>query len=510
MSIINRAFAHLMRGHLSRVDQMSLHPLDIQHRMFQLLMANLAKTKYGQQYHIAPTTDYPEFARCVPIATYDDLLPYIERMRQKEANVLWPGAHRWYAKSSGTTSTKSKFIPVTRQCLKVCHYRGGYDLLALYFRNYPRARVFSGRGLTLGGSYKPSGPEGWVREGDLSAILLRNVPTWVDFVRTPSRAVALLADWDQKLEGIAKEALHQNVTSITGVPSWNLLMLQHMLQVSGKSNLLELWPNLEVFFHGGMNFAPYRAQFDQLIPSAQMRYMESYNASEGYFGLQNEPNRHDMLLMLDYGVFYEFIPMDSFHSANPTVLPLEGVEKGVNYALVISSTNGLWRYIIGDTITFTELKPYKFLITGRTKHFINAFGEEVIIDNADRALAQACQRTGAIVQEYTAAPRYMDLKQKGCHEWFIEFANAPEDLSEFTRCLDQALTEINSDYEAKRHNDITLRMPLVHAVPQGTFVGWMASRGKVGGQNKVPRLSNDRQYVDSLSAYLQKDHPPTA
>ena len=505
MSIFNRTFARLMGGHLRRVDQMHLQPIDIQHRMFQLLMANLANTKYGQQYHITPQTSYQEFAQRVPLATYNDLLPYIERMRQKEADVLWPGTHRWYAKSSGTTDTKSKYIPVTSKCLKICHYRGGYDLLALYFHNYPDVRIFNGRGLTLGGSYQPSGPEGWVCEGDLSAILLRNVPTWVDFVRTPSRKVALLSDWDQKLEGIAKEALHQNVTSITGVPSWNLLMLQHMLQVSGKSNLLELWPNLEVFFHGGMNFAPYRAQFEQLIPSSKMRYMESYNASEGYFGVQNEPDRHDMLLMLDYGVFYEFIPMDSFHSDHPTVVPLEGVEIGTNYALVLSSTNGLWRYIIGDTISFTERKPYKFLITGRTKHFINAFGEEVIIDNADQALAKACQHTGAIVQEYTAAPFYMDLKQKGCHEWFIEFAKAPDDLQKFTSCLDHALTEINSDYEAKRHNDITLRLPIVHAMPKGTFLSWMAGRGKVGGQNKVPRLSNDRQYADSLSAYLQDE-----
>lgn len=483
------------------------HPIGIQHRMLVHLMDNLSRTEYGRKYSIEPRTRYRAFSERVPLVEYADLEPYIARMRQGEEGVLWPGITEWYARSSGTSGSKSKYIPVTQENLSTCHYRGGYDALALYFDQHPKSNLFWGKGLTLGGSFRANTEEdGIANTGDLSAILLQNIPKWADFVRTPTREVALLSDWEQKMEGIAEQALTQNVTSITGVPSWNMVMLKHLLEVSGKSNLLEIWPNLEVFFHGGMNFAPYRPQFEELIPSPSMAYFENYNASEGFFALQNEPDKQDMLLMLDYGVFYEFIPMAEFFSENRHAIPISDVELGVNYALVLSSTNGLWRYIIGDTVEFTQLFPFKIRITGRTQHFINAFGEEIIIDNVEHALEEACKRTGAVVQEYTVAPYFMSADEQASHEWFVEFSTPPNDLAQFTKIVDETIMSLNSDYEAKRARNVTLIAPRMHSLPEGTFYGWMRHRGKMGGQNKVPRLSNDRTYAESLLEYMAQEN----
>lgn len=479
-----------------------VHPVAVQHEMYTMLVEHLARTQYGKALGVTADMPYEAYARLVPIATYEALESRIAQMRKGESDVLWPGVTKWFARSSGTTGSQSKYIPVTDLNLQKCHFRGGRDVLAVYFDRYPESKLFYGKGLTLGGSQRCDADMNSSHSGDLSAILLTRAPLWVDPVRTPSKKVALLSDWEEKIAGIAKETLSQNVTSLTGVPSWNMVMLKRMLEISGKRNLLELWPNLEVFFHGGMNFGPYRPQFEQLIPSPDMHYMENYNASEGYFALQNDPNDSAMLLMLDYGVFYEFIPMSEFANAQRKAIPLEDVRVGENYALVISATNGLWRYLIGDTVTFTSTSPYKIRITGRTKHFINAFGEEVIIDNVETALAKACAAFGAIVAEYTVAPHFMNLQERAAHEWFIEFEKEPRDVYAFMEMVDRTLQSLNSDYEAKRKNDVTLGFPVVHVLPRGAFYGWMGSRGKFGGQNKVPRLSNDRGYADSLLEYL--------
>lgn len=497
-SIVRRLFCENLR----RLERFKKHPVEVQHEMYAMLMEHMARTQYGRKYGVDANTPYSSYVQKVPLVTYEDISASIEMARMGERDVLWPGVTKWFARSSGTTGSKSKYIPVTDLNLQKCHFRGGRDVLAVYFDLYPDSKIFFGKGLTLGGSQKSDIEMNGSHSGDLSAILLTKAPIWVDPVRTPSKKVALLSDWEEKLAGIAKETLHQNVTSLTGVPSWNMVMLKRMLEISGKNNLLELWPNLEVFFHGGMNFAPYRPQFEQLIPSPDMHYMENYNASEGYFALQDDPSNGAMLLMLDYGVFFEFIPMDDYFKTPRRAIPLADVKVGVNYALVISSTNGLWRYLIGDTVTFTSTSPYKIRITGRTKHFINAFGEEVIIDNAERALARACQATGAVVAEYTVAPRFMELNEQAAHEWFIEFATPPTDLQSFMELVDRVIQEQNSDYEAKRKNDVTLGFPKVQVLPKGTFYGWMAARGKIGGQNKVPRLCNDRTYADSLQKYL--------
>ena len=505
MSVGNKIVNLYLSSNLRRIERFMHQPEAVQHETFSLLMKNLAATRYGREHGVSENMTYSSFLERLPIVTYEALESYIEEMRLGAADVLWPGVTKWFARSSGTTGSKSKYIPVTEINLETCHFRGGRDVLAVYFDLYKDNTLFSGKGLTLGGSQKGDVEMNGSHSGDLSAILLTRSPKWVGAVRTPSKRVALLSDWDAKLAGIAHEALGQNVTSLTGVPSWNMVMLKRMLEISGKQNLLEIWPNLQVFFHGGMNFGPYRPQFEQLIPSPNMHYMENYNASEGYFALQNDPHDAALLLMLDYGVFYEFIPMDDFFNGEHKAIPLQEVKAGVNYAMVISATNGLWRYLIGDTVSFTSTSPYKIRITGRTKHFINACGEEVIIDNVESALAKACKVTGAIVAEYTVAPRYMNMREQAAHEWFIEFERMPEDLDAFMLLLDGAIQALNSDYEAKRKNNVTLAFPIVHVVPKGTFFGWMDSRGKVGGQNKVPRLSNGRMYADSLLEYLGRN-----
>ena len=430
--------------------------------------------------------------------TYDDIKPYIDRLREGERDIFWPGEVRWFAKSSGTTSNKSKFIPVTQAALEDCHIRGPKDVFALYIKNNPESKVLKGKMLTLGGSHSINNISNNSYFGDLSAILLENVPFWSDFIRTPSTEIALIEEFEEKIEKIIETALDKNVTSFAGVPSWYLVLMKRVLEKSGKSNILEVWPNLEVFAHGGINFDPYREQYNKLIPSSQMHYMETYNASEGFFAIQDNPNHDDMLLMLDYGIFYEFIPMKDWGKPNPQALVLEEVELYENYAIVISTNAGLWRYIIGDTVKFTSKYPFKIKITGRTKHFINAFGEEVIIDNADKAVQIACKHTGAVINEYTAGPIFMGDNQKGAHQWIIEFETGPDDIEHFTSVLDNALKTLNSDYEAKRHKNLTLELPHIIVAPKGTFFEWMKRRGKIGGQNKIPRLSNNREYLDDL------------
>lgn len=470
----------------------------LQHESLQHLLRTAANTEYGRNHLFGATHTYDDFVRNVPVNTYEELKSDIDRMRHGESDVLWPGQVKWYAKSSGTTNDKSKFIPVSPDGLKNIHYKGGTDVVAFYLRNNPKSRMFDGKGLILGGSHSPNYNIADSLVGDLSAILIENINPLVNLIRVPRKQTALLSDFEVKRDRIAHECLHKNITNLSGVPSWMLSVLVRVLEISGKEHLNEVWPNLEVFFHGGIAFTPYRSQYEHLIISDKMHYMETYNASEGFFGIQDDPTDKSMLLMLDYDVFYEFLPMDEFGSDSPNIVPIEGVETGRNYAMLISTSCGLWRYMIGDTVMFTSKKPYKFIITGRTKYFINAFGEELIQDNAEKGLAYACEKTGAEVREYTAAPVFMDQNAKCRHQWLIEFAKQPHDINEFANILDRRLQELNSDYEAKRFHDITLQhLEIVTARP-GLFDEWLASKGKLGGQHKVPRLSNNRQTIEEI------------
>lgn len=498
MPFINSILGWLNTKRLHQIDLFRKYPAEVQFDTFTALLNKAKDTEYGRNYGFDSIKSIQEFQKRVPIVDYEGIKPYIDRLRQGEQNLLWPTEIKWFAKSSGTTQNKSKFIPVSFDALEDCHFRGGRDIIAIYTDLHPNNNLLSGKGFTLGGSHQIDNFSMNSYFGDLSAILIENQPWWADFIRTPSQKVALIPDWEEKLDKITRETLKENVTSIAGVPSWNLVMIKHILNHTGKSNLLEVWPNLELFMHGGVSFIPYREQFKQVIPSPKMNYMETYNASEGFFALQDDPNSDDMLLMLDYGIFYEFIPAEDVSMEKPRTLTIDDVEVGKNYAMVISTNSGLWRYLIGDTITFTSKMPHKIKITGRTRHFINVFGEEVIVDNAEKALKIACEKTGAQIQEYTAAPIFMDRNKTGAHEWIIEFDVLPNNLSLFTQELDSALCSINSDYEAKRYKGVTLSAPTVRSVTQQTYFEWMRQRGKLGGQNKVPRLSNSREYVEQL------------
>lgn len=471
---------------------------EIQRRVMTHLVQQGQRTQYGKTWGMNNVRTYEDFANRMPVTTYEELKGPIDRMRHGEADVLWPGVVKWFAKSSGTTNDKSKFIPVSADGLKNIHYKGGKDAVALYLRNNPKSKLFDGRSLILGGSHSPNYNVANSIVGDLSAILIENINPLANLVRVPKKSIALMPDFEAKREAIARQTLHANITNISGVPSWMLSVLVRVLELSGKNTLAEVWPGLEVFFHGGIAFGPYREQYHHLVGSSQMQYMETYNASEGFFGLQDAPGDESMLLMLDYDVFYEFIPMDEFGRDNATIVPLWGVVPGQNYAMVISTSCGLWRYIIGDTVMFTSTQPYKFKITGRTKYFINAFGEELIMDNAEQGLAYACKTTGAEVLEYTAAPVFMDAEAKCRHQWLIEFSRQPSSLDVFAKALDQRLQQLNSDYEAKRHKDITLQQLEVVVARPNLFNDWLKSKGKLGGQHKVPRLGNSRKNIDEL------------
>ena len=470
----------------------------LQRRVFDYLLEHGRDTEYGRNHLFSTFKSYEDFSKHVPVNTYEELKDDIDRMRHGERDVLWPGQVKWFAKSSGTTNDKSKFIPVTHEGLQSIQYKGGKDVVTLYLANNPASRIFDGRSLVLGGSHSPNYNVADSLVGDLSAILIENMNPVVNMARVPKKSTALLSDFEIKRDRIAQETLNKNVTTLSGVPSWMLSVLVRVLEISGKSTLDEVWPNLEVFWHGGIAFGPYRPQYEQIIRKPDMHYMETYNASEGFFGIQNDPDDPALLMMLDYGVFYEFIPMDEIDKEHPSVVPLSGVEIGRNYAMVITTACGLWRYEIGDTIRFTSKDPYKFVITGRTKYFINAFGEELILDNAEKGLAAACKKTGAEVMEYTAAPVYMDGHAKCRHQWLIEFGKAPDDQAGFARILDDELQKINSDYEAKRYHDVTLQpLEIIPARP-GLFNDWLKAKGKLGGQHKIPRLSNSRKNIEEL------------
>ena len=499
MEILNSILTWVMKKRIHQIELFIKYPHDVQREIFHNLLNEARDTEFGKKYDFRNIRDYETFKNTVPLHTYEEMYPYIKRLMQGEQNILWPSDIRWFAKSSGTTGSRSKFIPVSTESLENCHFKGGKDLISLYVNNYPDTKMFSGKGLAIGGSHQINeyDPRAASYYGDVSAVIMKNLPLWAQFIRTPSLEIALMDKWEEKIEKMAAVTVDENVTSLSGVPTWTVLLLQRILELKGKNDIKEVWPNLEAFFHGAVAFTPYEPLFRKLI-KGKMNYVEIYNASEGFFGIQDQTDSKEMLLMLDYGIFYEFIPLDQINEENPQVLTLDQVEVGKVYSMVISTNAGLWRYQIGDTVKFTSTDPFRVKVAGRTKHFINAFGEEVIIENAEAAIVHACNQTNAIIDNYTAAPVYLQEGKRGGHEWIIEFVKKPANLEQFTDELDKKLREVNSDYDAKRQSDLALIQPVVHIVEEGTFYNWMKKRGKLGGQNKVPRLSNDRRFVDDI------------
>ena len=495
--IVNSLASWFLKKRFHQIELFLKYPIDVQNELLEHLLHTAKNTEIGKQYDFASISTYREFAERVPVTSYEDNHLQIERARKGESNIFWPTPIKWFAKSSGTTNSKSKFIPVSSASLEHCHYAASKDLLCMYLNNNPDANLFLGKSLRLGGS-KELYKENATVYGDLSAILIDNMPFWAEYSSTPNNEVSLMADWELKMQAIVDQTIQENVTSLAGVPSWMLVLLNNVLESTGKSNLFEIWPNLEVYFHGGVNFDPYIEQYNAILPKDNFRYYEIYNASEGFFAIQDRNANKELLLMLDYGIFYEFIPMDTYGSASEKIIPLEQVQIAKNYAIVITTNAGLWRYKIGDTVRFTSISPFRIKVTGRTKHHINVFGEELIIENAEMALKQASKHTQCEIMDYTAAPIFMEGREKGAHEWIIEFKTPPKDLSLFTKSLDSALMDVNSDYQAKRFNNITLNMPKVHVARQRLFYDWLKQKNKLGGQHKVPRLSNKRDFIEEL------------
>ncbi len=495
----NSIFAWVMKKRIHQIDLFRKYPVEVQSELFEKMIHLGAETEWGKKYQYGLIHNYDHFKEKVPLQEYNDLKPYVDRLISGEQQLLWPTETKWFAKSSGTTDNRSKLIPVTKDSLEECHYKGGKDLLALYYENHPNRKLYKGKHLIVGGSAQINHLTADSYFGDLSAIIVKNLPWWAEIRRTPSKDIALMSQWEEKIEKMAQSTIHEDVYILAGVPSWTMVLANKVLEISGKNNLKEVWPNLELFMHGGVSFEPYKAQFERLIPDPKMNYVETYNASEGFFGIQDQINSNELLLMLDYGIFYEFIPMSSFDGVNSVeAVDLAGVELDVNYAIVISTNAGLWRYIVGDTVKFTSKTPYRFKITGRTKSFINVFGEELIVENADKAIARAANKIGTVVREYTVAPVFMDGLENGAHEWLIEFTHVPDDVSRFQLLLDEALRELNSDYDAKRCNNFVLGPPIIKLLNAGTFDNWLKSIGKLGGQHKVPRLSNSREIVEQI------------
>ena len=502
MSIISPAFKGYIKLRQSAIDNFMHNPIDTQQQVFNQLIGSAQFTEYGKKHNFEHINSIADFKKNVPINDYETLKPYIQRILEGNQNILWPSPITWFAKSSGTTSDKSKFIPVSKESLEDTHYRSGRDALALYLRQHPYSYVTSGKCLVLGGTHQVNQLNAASFFGDISAVMLQNMPLAVKIFRTPELSIALMKEWEAKIELMAHSTIEENVTYIAGVPTWTIVLIKRIFEITGTNNLLDIWPNLELYIHGGVNFMPYRRQFEQFIPTPNMHYRESYNASEGFFAAQDREDEEGMLLFLNHGIFYEFMPVSEYGSENARTLTLKEVELYKNYAIIISTNGGLWRYTVGDTVQFTSLAPFRIKVTGRLKHFINAFGEEVIVDNTDNAIAIACAETGAVVVDYSAAPVYMTGETNGAHEWIIEFDYLPVSLEEFTVLLDKSLQAVNSDYEAKRSKDIALRLPIVHAMPKDGFKKWLKDKGKLGGQHKVPRLNNERTNLEEMLAYL--------
>jgi len=495
--IVNSIASWFLKKRFHQIELFLKYPVEVQEELLHNLLLKAKSTEIGIQYDFGSIKSYREFTERVPITTYEENEARIERARRGESNIFWPKPIKWFAKSSGTTNAKSKFIPVSQESLENCHYAASKDLLCMYLNNNPDSQLFLGKGLRLGGSKELYEENGTVF-GDLSAILIDNMPFWAEFSSTPSNEISLMANWEVKMQAIVNETIKENVTSLAGVPSWMLVLLNNVMESTGAKDLFEIWPNLEVYFHGGVSFEPYLDQYRKLLPRDDFKYYEIYNASEGFFAIQDQNHSNDLLLMLDYGIFYEFIPMSTYGTPEQKVIPLSEVEKDENYAIVISTNAGLWRYKIGDTVRFTSVSPYRIRVTGRTKHHINVFGEELIIENAETALRKVSKLTQTEIVDYTVAPIFMKGREKGAHEWIIEFKTPPKDFENFTMLLDKSLQEVNSDYEAKRFNNTTLNAPKVHCGREKLFYDWLKKNNKLGGQHKVPRLSNSREYIEEL------------
>jgi hypothetical protein len=501
MKLLSPAISRLARFRHWRIEQWINNPIDAQREVLQDLVTHGQYTDFGRKHGFKELFSIRKFKEQVPIQEYNELKPFIEQLMTGEENLLWNTPVNWFAKSSGTTSDKSKFIPITQESLEDCHFQAAKDVLTLYYNYNIDSDLLTGKGLVIGGSPQISKINDEIQYGDLSAVLLQNTPMWATWIRTPELSIALMDEWEGKIEMLAQSTIHENVTSISGVPTWTMILIKRILEITGKATLKEVWPNLELYIHGGVSFVPYREQFEKIIGEG-CTYLEMYNASEGFFAAQDNPDEDGMLLFLQHGIFYEFMPVEEYGKSDPKTIGLKQVEAGKNYALVISTNGGLWRYLVGDTVQFTTTFPFRIKVSGRLKQYINAFGEEVISDNADKAITIACQKTGLIVNDYTAAPVYFGDNQKGAHEWLIEFDEAPEATEQFAYELDCALKSLNSDYEAKRYKDIALILPLVQSLRKGVFRDWLKSKGKLGGQHKIPRLSNNRQYLEEIITFI--------
>lgn len=497
LDLVNSFISWRMKKRFHQIELFMKYPHETQRELLFDLLDCAKNTEWGMKYGFEDISTYEEYSSRVPLHFYEGIENDVERLRSGEQNIMWPTEIKWFAKSSGTTSSKSKFIPVSQESIEDCHFKGGKDMLSIYCNNKPDTKVFSGMSLRLGGATYSNSIDNMSHYGDVSAIIIENLPFWVEMRSVPNNRISLMEEWEEKLEAMANTTIREDVSSLAGVPSWMLVLARKVLEKTGKNNLHEVWPNLELYMHGGVNFGPYRQQFQELLPESTFSFLELYNASEGFFGIQDISDRDELLLMLDYGIFYEFIPMDLFDGENSPTIPLDQVVVEKSYAIVISTNSGLWRYIIGDTVRFTSINPYRIRITGRTKHFINAFGEELIIENADTAIQKACDATGAEIDNYSAAPVYMS-NSSGAHEWLVEFAHQPSDLVKFTEILDLNLKQLNSDYEAKRYKNMALQMPLVKVARKDLFYDWLKSKGKLGGQYKVPRLSNNRKHLEEM------------
>ncbi len=500
MKLLSPAISGLARMRLWRIDAWKNHPEDSQREVLQDLVTSAQYTEFGKKYNFSKLFSIKSFKKAIPIHEYEDMKPYIQRIMDGEQNILWNTPIYWFAKSSGTTSDKSKFIPVSEESLQDCHYKAAKDVLTLYYSCHPDSDLLTGKGLVIGGSHNIHQVNEDVQYGDLSAVLLQNTPFWGSWIKTPELSIALMDEWEEKIEKLALITIKENVTSISGVPTWTMVLFKRILEITGKKNISEVWPSLELYIHGGVSFKPYREQFNRLI-GKKINYLEMYNASEGFIAAQENPDDEGMLLFVDHGIFMEFMPVSEYGKKDPYTIGLRKVELGKNYAPVISTNGGLWRYLLGDTIRFTSLDPYKIIVSGRVRHYINAFGEELIVDNTDRAISMACEKTNAIVNDYTAAPIYFSDNNNGAHEWLIEFEKDPDNIESFTKELDKALQSLNSDYEAKRHKNIALRLPVMRVLKKGSFNNWLKSRGKLGGQHKVPRLSNERIFIEEILQY---------
>jgi hypothetical protein len=505
MKLLKPAIVGYMKLRNSAIDNFVIHPHDTQTKVFNALLASAQYTEYGKEFGFNNIYTVKDFKQKVPINDYDTLKPYINKVLEGKQQVMWNSDITWFAKSSGTTSDKSKFIPVSKEALDHCHYKAGLDVLALFYRNFPNSNLLSGKGLALGGSHQINQLNAESFYGDLSAVMLQNMNSLGNYLNSLDLSIALMSEWEEKIEKMAYYTINENITFLAGVPTWTVVLIKKIFEITGKNNLLEVWPNLELYIHGGVSFTPYMPQFQKLINGSQMNYLETYNASEGFFAAQDDLNKEGMLLFLNHGIYFEFMPVEEYGTENPRTLELKEVELNKNYAIIISTNGGLWRYMVGDTVQFTSLQPYRIKVSGRLKFFINAFGEEVIVDNSDYAIAKACEHTNAIVNDYAAAPVFFSDNQSGAHEWIIEFDKQPADLNEFVISMDNALKTINSDYEAKRYKNMALRLPIVHVMPIGGFNNWLKSKGKLGGQHKVPRLANDRVIMEEILDWMKKE-----